>query len=110
MSAQYHLEDVGLVDERHATFLDEGEEAGGSVEVVDGAARAGREHVAEQPTQDGAAAQPYLDLMLDREVDLVAFPGRLVGANDRDRLLGEKRDLVAVPVDARDESGRRLEE
>src|SRR5437763_11074468 len=79
MSAQYHLEDVGLVDEGHATFLDEGEEAGRAVEVVDGAARVRREHVAEEPAQDAAAAEPDFHLVLHRKVDLVAFPGGLVG-------------------------------
>src|SRR5712675_1612380 len=64
MSAKYHLEDVGLVDERHATVLDESEEAGRAVEVVDWTARVGGQHVAEEPAEDGAAPEPHLHLVL----------------------------------------------
>src|SRR5438067_7669176 len=110
MSAQYHLEDVGLVDQRHATFLDESEEAGRTVQVIDGAARAGREHVAEEPAQDGAASKPDVHLVLHRKVDLVALPGRLVGANHRDRVLGQEGDAVAFAIYAGNEVCRGLEQ
>src|SRR4051812_22054334 len=110
MSAQYHLEDVGLVDQRHTTFLDQSEEAGRTIEVVDGTARVGGQHVAEEPAQDGAAPQPHLDLVLHGKVHLVALPGRLVGADDRDRLLGEEGDVVAFAVDARNEMRGRFEQ
>src|SRR5207248_2182526 len=110
MSAQYHLEDVGLVDERHATFLDESEETGRAVEIVDGPARVGRQHVTEEPAQHFAAAKPDVDLVLQRKVDLVAFPGWLVGADDRDRILCKEGDAVPLAIDARHEVRRRFED